>query len=122
MKDEADCWFKKGIDLGNQGKYDEAIKCFDEVLRIDASYPDAWYAKGIACFGQKKYEESLKSFDIAIERNPSDLMALDRRSRTLRALGRDVEEDAVFIKDNAISHHPRISVEEPKAKPWWKIW
>jgi Flp pilus assembly protein TadD len=38
---------KKGIVLGNQGKYNEAIKCFDEAIRLDPKDVDAWNNKGI---------------------------------------------------------------------------
>jgi tetratricopeptide (TPR) repeat protein len=28
-------WFNKGVALDNQGKYDDAIKAYDEAIRLD---------------------------------------------------------------------------------------
>ena len=33
----------KAYALGNQGKYDEAIKAYDEAIRLDPNYAAAWY-------------------------------------------------------------------------------
>jgi tetratricopeptide (TPR) repeat protein len=38
---------KKGIALGNRGKYDEVIKFFDDAIRLDAKDVDAWNNKGV---------------------------------------------------------------------------
>jgi Flp pilus assembly protein TadD len=38
---------QKGIALGNQGKYDEALKAFDEAIRIDPKLAGAWNNKGV---------------------------------------------------------------------------
>jgi len=63
-------------------------------MRINPSYPDVWYAKGIALNAVKRYEEAIRAFDFAIRANPHDVMALERKSRALKALGRDAEADA----------------------------
>lgn len=44
----AEEWFDKGYDSFQQGKYDEAIKAFDEAIRLDPQYADAWFYKGNA--------------------------------------------------------------------------
>jgi len=38
----------KGNALVGLGKYNEAIKCFDEAIRLNASTAIAWYNKGLA--------------------------------------------------------------------------
>jgi Flp pilus assembly protein TadD len=38
----------KGVALYDQGKYDEAIKCYNEVIRLDRNDAIAHYAKGVA--------------------------------------------------------------------------
>jgi len=42
----AEDWFNKGVDLYGQSKYDEAIKAFDEAIRLDPKYAEAWNNKG----------------------------------------------------------------------------
>jgi tetratricopeptide (TPR) repeat protein len=101
---DSEFWTKKGIALGNQGEYGEAIKCFDEALKINPNYADAWYAKGIASYAQKNYEAAIKFFDRAIELNPHDLMAYDRKNRSLKALGRNEEAEAVLAKAKELGY------------------
>ena len=51
--DEIEKLFDKGIALGKQGKLEEAIKCFDEALKIEPEDVDAWHNKGIVLFNQR---------------------------------------------------------------------
>ena len=44
----ADEWVNEGIELGQAGKYAEAIKSYDEALKINLQYADAWNNKGVA--------------------------------------------------------------------------
>ena len=63
-------WNNKGIALDSQGKYDEAIKAYDEAIRLDPNYADAWNNKGIALDDQGKYDEAIKAYDEAIRLDP----------------------------------------------------
>ena len=38
-------WCSKGSDFVCQGEYAEAIKAFDNALRLDPNYVDAWFGK-----------------------------------------------------------------------------
>jgi tetratricopeptide (TPR) repeat protein len=41
-------WCTKGLALGKQAKYDGAIKCFDEAIRLNPKLAAAWNGKGCA--------------------------------------------------------------------------
>ena len=43
-----DEWVTEGIELGQAGKYAEAIKSYDEALKINPQYAQAWNNKGVA--------------------------------------------------------------------------
>jgi tetratricopeptide (TPR) repeat protein len=43
----AEDWFNKGVALGLQGKYDEAIMAFDKAIEINPQYVAAWAGKSI---------------------------------------------------------------------------
>ena len=38
-----DAWNSKGVALDNLGKYENAIKSYEEAIRIKPDYADAWY-------------------------------------------------------------------------------
>ena len=56
----ASAWNNKGYALFNQGKDDEAEKCFDKALEIDPENMDALLNKGGALGGQGKYEDMIR--------------------------------------------------------------
>ncbi|MFA6373860.1 MAG: tetratricopeptide repeat protein, partial [Methanothrix sp.] len=45
---EKSAWFDKGAALYSQGKYNESIQCFDEIIEIAPRYYRSWYYKGLA--------------------------------------------------------------------------
>lgn len=69
--EEARTWLNKGIELGEIGRYEEAISCFDAAIKIDEKYADAWYNKGEALFYVNQYEDALHSLDKYFQLSPS---------------------------------------------------
>ena len=41
-------WFNKGVALGNQGNYDDAIKAFDEAIKLGSDHAEIYNNKGNA--------------------------------------------------------------------------
>jgi tetratricopeptide (TPR) repeat protein len=48
-------------------KYDEAIQCFDRVIKIDENNGEAWYNKGLALNILGKYNEAIICYDQTIK-------------------------------------------------------
>jgi tetratricopeptide (TPR) repeat protein len=54
-------WTNKGIVLGNLGRSDEALKCFDEAIEINPQFAEGWFNKGVVLKKLHKYDEALVS-------------------------------------------------------------
>ena len=94
----AEAWNNKGAALDDQGKYDDAIKAFDEAIRINPNYADAWYNKGVAFYHQKKYNEAIQAYDKAIKIDPQFADAWQNKGNALEAQGKDKEAAEALYK------------------------
>ena len=54
----------------NFGMNEEAIKCYDESIKLNPKYEIAWNNKGNSLYKFGKYEESIECYDEAIKLNP----------------------------------------------------
>ncbi len=102
-------WYNKGVALGNLGKYEEEITCYDEALRIDPQYAKAWSNKGVALDNLGKYEEEITCYDEALRIDPQDADAWSNKGVALGNLGKYEEEITCY--DEAL----RIDPQDAKA-------
>ncbi len=58
MTDDAKNWNFKGIVLGDLGEFEDAIKAFDEAIKINPELAKAWFNKGHALYELEKYEDA----------------------------------------------------------------
>jgi tetratricopeptide (TPR) repeat protein len=103
----AAAWNNKGSALAKQGKYDGAIECYNESIRIDSNEPvyrsnkrKAFFSsmnnanyidlmkKGKDCYNQKRFEEAIWCYDEIIKLDPKDFSALREKSEALNAQGK----------------------------------
>lgn len=68
-------WTNKGLGLGNMGRFEEAIQCYDKALELDPRYATAWYNKGNNLNAMSRYEEAVFCYDKALELDPCDFRA-----------------------------------------------
>ena len=52
-------------------KFEEAIKAYDEAIRLDPKLAIAWYNKGVALGDLGKYDEAIEAYDEAIRLDPN---------------------------------------------------
>jgi tetratricopeptide (TPR) repeat protein len=89
-------WIDQGRRLGNEGRWEEALAAYEQLLQIDPA--DAWahILRGEALESLDRCEESLAAYDRAVELDPTHVLAHAKRGFVLRRLGRDREANAAF--------------------------
>ncbi|HEY7081304.1 MAG TPA: tetratricopeptide repeat protein [Nitrososphaeraceae archaeon] len=120
--DYAEAYYRKGQALVNLGKHQEAVKCFDEALRIQPLYNEAAKEKEAALEIQRqkestliiqegqlhlkngRYNSAIDSFTKAIDANPNYALAYTYKGDTLYKLQR--YEEAIKYFDEALKLKP----------------
>ncbi len=70
-----------------QGQYAEAIKDYDQVIRLDPNYADAYINRGLAKRKLGQYAEAIKDYDQVIRFDPNDVSAYNNRGVAKENLG-----------------------------------
>lgn len=89
---------KEVYKLHSEGKYPEALKCCDELLKTDLDYIDAWCNRGIILQKLEKHNEAITSFDKAIKLDPENLESWYSKGLTLGLLNQNEEALRCFEK------------------------
>jgi tetratricopeptide (TPR) repeat protein len=107
QQNELDEMNKKGLSLGEQGKYDEAIQIYDAIIKIDPDNLRGWINKGAYLEKQGKYNESLVCINEGIRLAPNDPFidtAWQQKTRFLRDHGNYT--DAIKAYNESIRLNP----------------
>jgi curved DNA-binding protein CbpA len=97
-------WRNKGGALYFLGKYDEAITCYDQSLKIDPNNPVVWNNKGLALYFLGKYDEAIISYDQAIKIDPSDADAWNNKGNSLNSLGNNDDAKKCYDRSRELGY------------------
>ena len=78
--------YENGIMLHNQGKFVEALECYDKALAIDPRNSNVLSNKGLSLHNQGKFVEALECYDKALAIDPHDEFIIKRRDNTRQIL------------------------------------
>ena len=78
--------YENGIMFHNQGKFVEALECYDKALRIDPQNSNVLSNKGLSLHNQGKFVEALECYDKALTIDPQDEFIIKRRNNTKELL------------------------------------
>jgi WD40 repeat protein/Tfp pilus assembly protein PilF len=81
-------WYNKGLRLSAEGKYLEAIDCYDRGLGINPEDADSWFNRGYALDALGHYDEALESYTHALTLNPSDIESWVNKGSALMEMER----------------------------------
>jgi len=77
-----------GVKKGDAGKFEESLKCFDDVLKIDPNCVKAIEFKGVLCEKNEKYDEALKYYELSTKVNPTNSKGWVGKGKLLSRLER----------------------------------
>jgi len=84
--DESILRHNQGFIFSVNRDYENAIKCFDEAIKIYPKDADAWFGKGFVLYRQGKFDEALMAYDETIKIEPENAMAWNNRGLVLSDL------------------------------------
>jgi tetratricopeptide (TPR) repeat protein len=94
----------KGLDLQADSKYDEAIQCYDEALKINPNDESVWENKANALASLDKDKEAIQCYDEALKINPENDYALAMKGSHFVTL--EKYEEAIQCYDEALKINP----------------
>jgi tetratricopeptide (TPR) repeat protein len=109
------CFFKKGVQFAQTGRWLEAIECFDKVLEISPNVAEVWNNKGFVLANLGRNEEAIHCCDKAIELSFGYPDPWDIKARCLGRLGR-YEEAYEAIKKFIKLAPPEYAARVEQAK------
>lgn len=58
-----------------EGKFENALSCFDQAILLNQNDPELWNYKGVTLRSLGRYEEALECFNKSLEIDPRDKFA-----------------------------------------------
>jgi tetratricopeptide (TPR) repeat protein len=89
--ENAEALFDAGHTLMEEGRYEAAIRRFNDVIRLRPEMEAAWGHRGCARLEMGRDEEALDDFDMVLRINAEDALGHGFRALALRNLGRYAE-------------------------------
>lgn len=103
--------FYQGSDLNGEGRYEEAMECFDRCLAIDPTYADAMLGKAMVHLERAEYEEAIALGKRIAELNPEDVLAYTSLSMFYERAGRIAEAEEAGAKARMLDWKRRLGEE-----------
>ena len=124
-KDTAEWHAEQGYKLAEQGRYDEAIKNYNEAIRLNPQDAKAYNNRGIAYYYLDHLERAIEDYDKAIRLNPEDAEAYYNWGFAYKLQGKKAEAIADFEKFITLTDNPQLiemarhEIEELSKWPLW---
>lgn len=99
-------YYKLGITFYNEGRFDNAIECFREVLKSEPTNYDAYNYIGNSLQEKRRFKEAIEYYDRAIKLNPDNPTSYINKGIALSSLERFDEAYLYFNK--ALSINPNL--------------
>src|SRR5579883_592137 len=89
---------KKEINFILKEKYNEAIECFNETIKLNPNNESYWNNKGLSLNSLGKYNEAIECCNEATKLNPKYATYWNNKGDSLNSLGK--YNKTIYIKNN----------------------
>ncbi len=62
----------KGENFLENGQYDDALRCFEQAIVMNANDPDLWNFKAVVLRSMGRHEEAIECFNKSLKIDPRD--------------------------------------------------
>ncbi len=63
---------EKGENFLENGQYDDALRCFEQAIVMNANDPDLWNFKAVVLRSMGRHEEAIECFNKSLKIDPRD--------------------------------------------------
>jgi len=98
----ATTWYDLGVLLGEEGRYQEEIKCYEQALQIEPGHSNALANKGVALCSLDRFPEALIFFDQALAINSNDKVAWHMKAEALYVLNRYADARTCYLRAKSL--------------------
>jgi tetratricopeptide (TPR) repeat protein len=107
--------FYEGSDLHGEGRYDEAMACFDKCLAIDPTYADAILGKAMVHLERGEHDRAIALGHRLAELRPDDVLAFTSLSMFYERAGMIKEAEEAGAKARTLDWKRQLE-EGPEEK------
>jgi len=101
---QADVDFQQALHAHQEGRFDEAVRGYERVLKVTPGDADALYLLGTAHSQAERYERALPLLEKALKRRPGHPETLNNIGLTLKGMRR--EQEALAYYERALALQP----------------
>jgi len=109
---DPDIYLKKGMNFASSGNYEDAITCYDEVLKHERTHEKTLVQKGLALLKLNKWGSAVQYVNTALKLNPSNIEALLLKAEILES--RDRLDKSMEIYSQILAIDPDNSIAQSK--------
>jgi Flp pilus assembly protein TadD len=95
-KNKSSKLWEEALDFSDSHNFEQAIRCYDQIIEINSNEFEAWRGKGLILNVQEKFDEAIICFDKALEIEPNDKLTLESKQNLLDSKIRNDSEDKIY--------------------------
>jgi tetratricopeptide (TPR) repeat protein len=104
--------FYEGADLQGEGRYDDAMACFEKCLAIDPHYADALLGTAMVYLAREQFDEAIAVGRRLAELQPDDVLAYTNLSMFYQRAGRIAEAEEAAAKARTLDWKRQLAEDE----------